>query len=613
MAKVKVYISCHKPSKVQNTEVFKPIQLGCALNDFRLDNMLHDDEGENISNLNHMYCELTAQYWTWKNEENDYYGFCHYRRYFNFSETEYGEDPYGNIIESYITDKSLKKYGIADKEVLKLVSNYDVIITERKDISLMPEKYESIYDHYARATLLHKKDMDTLIEIIEEKYPEYAKYAHEHLEGHVTSFCNMYILRKDIFFCYCEWMFSVLEEFCKRTDMKYYSTEALRTPGHLSERLFGIFYLKLLHDNPLLRVKELQCVLFEHTDDETKIDFKGNENVVPIVFAANRHFAPMFATCFKSLLEHISSEYFYEVFLLHNDLQKEEMHKLQEMVQGYENCSLSFYNVGPLIVDYNLSANAHITVETYYRFLIQEVLPRYKKVLYLDADIIIQADVADLYCTDVKGYMLAAVRDVDFLGQINGADKETQKYVSSEFHMRNPYNYFQAGVILFNEEEMRKAHSLDEWLKLASHPYKYNDQDVLNLSCEGRVKYLDMSWNLITDCDHYRIKNVVVHAPDAVQKEYFAARKAPKIIHYAGFMKPWYRPSEDFGNLFWEYARRTPFYEELIFRMAEGITYWQIYELKKDLKLKKMFKHGFEGLKLELSAKNRLFSWMLRK
>ena len=40
---------------------------------------------------------------------------------------------------------------------------------------------------------------------------------------------------------------------------------------------------------------------------------------------------------------------------------------------------------------------------------------------------------------------------------------------------------------------MRKAYTLDEWLTFASTPYKYNDQDVLNLYCEGRVKYLDMA------------------------------------------------------------------------------------------------------------------------
>ena len=211
----------------------------------------------------------------------------------------------------------------------------------------------------------------------------------------------------------------------------------------------------------------------------------------------------------------------------------------------------------------------------YARFFISDYVDE-GRVLYLDCDTIINADVAELYNTDIEGYMLAAVRDVDFLGQINGANKKTLKYVTEEFHMQDPYNYFQAGVLLFNEKEMKKAHSVNEWLTFASTPYMYNDQDVLNLYCEGHVKYLDMAWNLITDCDHTRVKDVIVHAPDQVQKEYAAAHANPKIIHYAGYMKPWHRPTEDYAEYFWSALRRTDFYEVLLFKMSEGITYWQI-------------------------------------
>ena len=133
--------------------------------------------------------------------------------------------------------------------------------------------------------------------------------------------------------------------------------------------------------------------------------------------------------------------------------------------------------------------------------------------------------------------------------------------------MKNAYNYFQAGVILFNEKEMRKAYSLYEWLSFASKPSKYNDQDVLNLYCEGKVKYIDMAWNLITDCDHTRVANVIVYAPDYIQKEYKKAHNNPKIIHYAGFMKPWHNPTEDYAYYFWKALRNTPYYEEMIYRL----------------------------------------------
>ena len=576
---VKVLISCHKESDVIRSECFVPVQVGTALAGRELPDMLHDNEGENISELNPMYCELTAQYWAWKNLDLDYYGFCHYRRYFNLSDRMYKEDPYGNIIEEYIDKYTAKKYAWNDDAVRALTSDYDIIITERKDISASPWRFKSSYEHYKKAPLLLEKDYQMMLDIIDEKYPEYSDDAHKFAEGSVTCFCNMYILRKDLFFSYCEWMFDVLKEFCARTDMTHYSTEALRTPGHLSERLFNIYLNHLLAAKPELRLKELQCVLITDTtpqEKELKPAFK--EKSVPVVFAANNQFVPMFASCFRSLLDHIGEEYNYDVVLIERDITTENRKKLAAMAEPAKNVSLRFYDPGRILKHYKLKANAHISVETYFRFLIQSILPDYDKVLYLDCDTYINADVAELYKTDIEGYMLGAVRDADFLGQINGANKKTLKYVTEDFHMEDPYNYFQAGVLLFNEKEMRKAHSVDEWLTFASTPYMYNDQDVLNLHCEGHVKYLDMAWNLITDCDHTRVKDVISHAPNSVQKEYAAAHAAPKIIHYAGYMKPWHRPSEDYAEKFWSALKRTDYYEILLFKMSEGITYWQIHD-----------------------------------
>ena len=574
---VKVLISCHKETDVVNTECFMPVQVGTSLAQKELPGMAHDNDGENISELNPMYCELTEQYWAWKNLDLDYYGFCHYRRYFNFSDRMFKEDSYGNIIEGYIDNRTIKKYAWNDQAVEALVNDYDVIITERKDISSSPWRFKNSFAHYKGAKLLHEKDYQMMLDIIDEKYPDYSKDAHDFANGSVTCFCNMYILRKDLFFSYCEWMFDILDTFCARTDMSHYSTEARRTPGHLSERLFNIYLNHLLAARPELRVKELQCVLITDTTPQER-EFRPAfaKNNIPVVFAANNNFVPMFAACFRSFLDHCSEEYNYDVVLIERDITAENRAKLAAMTEGVDNVSLRFYDPGRILQHFKLKANAHISVETYFRFLIQSILPDYDKVLYLDCDTIINADVAELYNTDIEGYMLAAVRDVDFLGQINGANKKTLKYVTEEFHMQDPYNYFQAGVLLFNEKEMKKAHSVNEWLTFASTPYMYNDQDVLNLYCEGHVKYLDMAWNLITDCDHTRVKDVIIHAPDQVQKEYASAHANPKIIHYAGYMKPWHRPTEDYAEYFWSALRRTDFYEVLLFKMSEGITYWQI-------------------------------------
>ena len=181
---VKILISCHKPSDVLRTEVFQPIQVGCSGKHELFPDMLHDNEGENISAKNPMYCELTAQYWAWKNLDLDYYGFCHYRRYFNLSQKEYTEDSYGNILESYLDDQTTQKYCLNDNRVRELVKQYDVIVTERKDLRNMPEHYTSTRQHYQNAPKLHMKDYDLMLQIIDEKYPQYSDAAHQFAEGY---------------------------------------------------------------------------------------------------------------------------------------------------------------------------------------------------------------------------------------------------------------------------------------------------------------------------------------------------------------------------------------------------------------------------------------------
>ena len=298
-------------------------------------------------------------------------------------------------------------------------------------------------------------------------------------------------------------------------------------------------------------------------------DMETTYNAIPIAFAANHQFVPYFAACMQSLLEHSSAKYCYDLVLLHTDVTQEDQIQLLDMVVPYPNVSLRFYDVEPLIRSYNLRAKGHISVATYFRFLIQEILPEYDKVLYLYCDLIVNADVAELYQTDVDGYLLAAARDPEFLGNLHGADRKIQRYIFKKLDLEKPEHYFQAGVILFNEKEMRKANTLEQWLIFASEPYLYNDQDVLNIHCQGRVRFLDMDWNLLTDCDHTRISHVIAYAPQSVQEEYFAARHNPKIIHYAGYRKPWQKPTEDMADYFWSAIRSTPFYETALYRMSQ--------------------------------------------
>lgn len=99
---VKILVCSHKDAEYFDSSILQPIQVGSALSSNRLHTPHHDDEGDSISSLNPMYCELTAQYWAWKNLDAEYYGFCHYRRYFNFSDVCFKENAYGEATITYL-------------------------------------------------------------------------------------------------------------------------------------------------------------------------------------------------------------------------------------------------------------------------------------------------------------------------------------------------------------------------------------------------------------------------------------------------------------------------------------------------------------------------------
>ena len=141
--------------------------------------------------------------------------------------------------------------------------------------------------------------------------------------------------------------------------------------------------------------------------------------------------------------------------------------------------------------------------------------------------------------------------------------------MDQELKIKKPYEYFQAGVILFNLAEFRKQYTSAGMLEFAaSNKWELLDQDVLNYLAQGRYKAVDMAWNVMTDWQYIRISDIVSRAPKYLRDEYLAAHAAPKIIHYAGPDKPWQQPDSDYAEEFWRYARQSDYYEELMQRLA---------------------------------------------
>ena len=568
---IRIFVTTHKNVNTFDSKIMQPVQVGPK--NYRFPWAFHDDEGENIANLNPRYCELTTQYWAWKNIKADYYGFCHYRRYFDFSDTPHKENPYGEIMDNYIDAVTAKKYGLNDENIAKVVKQYDVITTPFGNLEKIIDKHGTPRALWEAAPLLHDDDLKRCHQILCAMYPDYKKDAQDFFNGNKACFCNMFIMKKEIFFDYCEWMFPILEEFDKETSYSTYSKEALRTPGHLSERLLNIYLMHHKRIGSNWKFKELQCVHFTHPEPAETLQPVEvyDKPIVPVVFAADNNYVPQLTTTIYSAMKNASPDRYYDVTVLQRDIDWHNQQRMRDFFSQFTNMNLRFANVERLMSGYELSTNnEHISVETYYRFLIQQALPFYNKVLYLDSDIIIPGDIAKLYDTELGDTLLAAIHDIDFLGNLNVKHGKRMEYAKGILKMKNPYDYFQAGVLVLNTKAMREQYTIKQWLTYASNTaYIYNDQDVLNICCEGKVTYLPWEWNVVHDCGG-RVGNLFVQAPNDMYDTYMQSRSNPQIIHYAGYQKPWVDPDCDYAPVYWDYARDTPFYEALLKRVVKA-------------------------------------------
>ena len=181
---------------------------------------------------NQYYCELTAQYWVWKNIADKYnnIGLCHYRRYF---------------ADSFLNRNHL----LRDKSIERYLDKCDIIL---------PEKWywkETVAERYYVVGKGKEKDLETTRNVIQEMYPDYLNTYNEILNKHEASYCNMFVTSRKKYVLYCEWLFNILKEVEKRTDISSYNAAEARVYGYLSEILLNVWVEKNRY-----RVKHLPLI-----------------------------------------------------------------------------------------------------------------------------------------------------------------------------------------------------------------------------------------------------------------------------------------------------------------------------------------------------------------
>ncbi len=229
--KTEVYVATHKKTDTVFPTYCHKIQVG-AKGKEAWDGYLRDDTGDNISEKNYCYCELTALYSMWKNSDADIKGLYHYRRFLGRKERYTLMDKAMTYMG--ITDEAVERYIIKEEEIEESLKHYDLILPF-KDCPYLLTAFEDL------ERFVYLKDINVMINVIEELYPEYARDLWATLQSVHISYCNMFIAPAEISDDYCSWLFGVLGEVEKRIDISDYDTGHKRIYGYLSEVLLNVY------------------------------------------------------------------------------------------------------------------------------------------------------------------------------------------------------------------------------------------------------------------------------------------------------------------------------------------------------------------------------------
>lgn len=268
-----------------------------------------------------------------------------------------------------------------------------------------------------------------------------------------------------------------------------------------------------------------------------------NKSIIPIFFATDDNYAPLLHVAIESIRAHASKEFEYHIHILYDNL-NEENQKLLADAFNRGNIKIICDNMKEAIAAKisMLHTRDYYSHATYFRVFIPTIYPQYSKALYLDCDITLNADVAELYNIDIGD---------NYVGGVTCEACDTtpvySSYVENYIGNKLPL-YFNAGVLSMNLDMWRKVDIEGALFDLMSQIRfeVIQDQDYLNVLCRGRAMFLPKAWNKWSRPDSQMPASEV------------------KLVHYNLAYRPWKYDNIKYGEIFWKHAKNTIMYDKLL-------------------------------------------------
>lgn len=253
--KTKIIVATHKQFEMPDEDIYLPLQVGasCTDKDF---GYCKDNTGDNISEKNPYFCELTGLYWAWKNLDCDYLGMAHYRRHFTVKSGRTIRKCGDNVHEKM-------KCVLNAKELSNLEQKYDIILPARRHYLI-----ETLYSHYSHSH--YEEHLKLTREIIKRKYSEYLPYFDKVMKARSGCMFNMFIMKKSLADQYCNWLFDILGELEQKVDVERLSPFQARLYGRVAEIIFNAWLLYQIEINHY-KVREIGYLSLGPTDWGRKV------------------------------------------------------------------------------------------------------------------------------------------------------------------------------------------------------------------------------------------------------------------------------------------------------------------------------------------------------
>lgn len=268
------------------------------------------------------------------------------------------------------------------------------------------------------------------------------------------------------------------------------------------------------------------------------------EKEIPVFFAIDDSYAPFLAVALNSAVQHISKSRNYNITVLYQKLSDENIKKLKKYEK--KNFKIDFIKMNGELKNFKDTKNNRFrddyVIAIYFRLFIASMFPNIDKAIYLDSDIVINTDIAELYSIDIKDNLVGACYDTTI-----SHNKDFYTYVEKAVGVKKG-EYINSGILLMNLKEMRNLKFEEHFLYLL-HKYGFDtiapDQDYINAICNGTIYYLDKKWNTM---------------PNDKQ----LPSDKPYIIHFNLFSKPWHYSEIQYEEYFWKNAVKSGYLDEIL-------------------------------------------------